>query len=98
MRYGDRERKDGLRRTEEKKTKKKFQTHITQKRHAICFPLNEEKKALFSFFVSLILCSFSLGEKKRNSILLLPDPRYQISSRFPLINCPGQRIKPPSQT
>jgi hypothetical protein len=48
-----------------KEKKKHFKTHITQKRHAICFPLNEEKESfVFLFCFSLILCSFSLGEKK----------------------------------
>jgi hypothetical protein len=49
-----------------KKEEKIAKIHITQKRHAIWFPLNEEKESLFSFFLflSLILCSFSLGEKK----------------------------------
>lgn len=84
MRYGDRERKDGLRRTEEKKTKKKFQTHITQKRHAICFPLNEEKKALFSFFVSLSFFALFPWERKRGiAFYCSPIPGIKYLPGFP---------------
>lgn len=89
MRYGDRERKDGLRRAvvrkrKKKKNQKKFQTHITQKRHAICFPLNEEKKALFSFFVSLSFFALFPWERKRGiAFYCSPIPGIKYLPGFP---------------
>lgn len=52
----------------------------------------KKKKACFPFFCFSLsfFALFPWERKKRNSILLLPDPRYQISSRFPLIIVPDE--------